>query len=84
MTDQKPSPPPLLPHAELLEQLLAERNLVRGWKAIADVLGVSEDTAQRLSRSKRGERVPVYRDHRGVFARRGALFEWKLGQIRRA
>lgn len=83
MTDaQRGSGQALLPHAELLEQLLAEKNLVRGWKAIADVLGVSVDTAQRKARGE--DRVPVYRDHIGVFARKGALFEWKLGQIRRA
>jgi hypothetical protein len=35
-----------LPHAEALDELLNERRIVRGWKAIAAELGMAERTAR--------------------------------------
>jgi len=73
-----------LPHAELLAQLLDERQMVRGWKAIAAELGVAERTA-RAAAARDFDPLPVYKDDSNggeVFMFRGAMLEWKLRGIR--
>lgn len=69
-----------LPHAEALDELLNERRIVRGWKAIAAELGMAERTA-RAAAARDFDPLPVYSDRSGVFVFRGALLEWKLRGI---
>jgi hypothetical protein len=49
--------------------------VVEGWKAIAEVLGVHVNTAQRYARQN-VDPLPVRVSHRGVYARRAALQDW--------
>jgi len=57
---------------------LDESGIVRGWRDIAAVLSMSEDTAQRLFRKPPDPRnpFPVYYDYRGPYAHSSGLREW--------
>lgn len=50
---------------------------VEGWKCIADMLGVHEQTAKGYADKYRAHRLPVLRNYRGrVWITVGALARW--------
>lgn len=54
----------------------AKEERVYGWKAIADVLGVSETQAKRLADPMRKFQLPVRYGARGIYAKRAQLLMW--------
>jgi hypothetical protein len=58
-----------------------ETNRIRGWKSIADALGVSDDTARKYARDgafkAHKDLLPVFRDYLGPYIDIGALEQWK-------
>jgi len=60
---------------------MSEHDRIRGWKSIADELGVSDRTARKYAR--RGafrthkDLLPVFCDYLGPWIERDALTQWK-------
>ena len=60
---------------------MSDDTKIRGWKSIADALGVSDDTAIRYAREgafkAHKDLLPVFRDYLGPWIERQALEQWK-------
>ncbi len=56
-------------------------NKIRGWKGIADALGVSHESARKYAREgafkAHKDLLPVFRDYMGPWIDRDALEQWK-------